>query len=172
MVAFGFLPQQFGRWWVPTNGTLPFYECRLSGRDTLTLPYQKEFELFALTSGRDAKNFERECLCHHSRPNHLLKRSLFLFFVASVSRDGTLKLWELNDDGNMRKTLQGTSKWIYSCEWSPDAKMMVTTGDSRSVRFSFYTFDNILKNISCVSIIFMSICLRLNLEHFMFVCMF
>ncbi len=44
-----------------------------------------------------------------------------------------MKLWEINDDGNMRKTLRGSSKWIYSCAWSPDAKMIVTTGDSRSV---------------------------------------
>ena len=149
MVAFGFLPQHCKRWWVPTNGTLSFYECRLSGEDTLILPYAKEFfEFFYPHRWQGRKDFGRECFCHRSRPSHLLKRSLTIFiFVASVSRDGTLKLWELNDDGNMRKTLQGTSKWIYSCEWSPDAKMMVTTGDSRSVRFSFYTFDNILKNI-------------------------
>ena len=98
------------------------------------------FEFFYPHRWQGRKNFGRECFCHRSRPSHLLKRSLTIFiFVASVSRDGTLKLWELNDDGNMRKTLQGTSKWIYSCEWSPDAKMMVTTGDSRSVRFFFVT---------------------------------
>ena len=33
-VAFDFLPKSFGRWWGPTNVTLSFYECRLSGRDT------------------------------------------------------------------------------------------------------------------------------------------
>ena len=56
--------------------------------------------------------------------------------TASVSRDGTLKLWDLQDDGNMRKTLKGTSKWIYSCAWSPDATMICTVGDSRSVSSS------------------------------------
>ena len=29
MVAFAFLSQNFGRYRGPTNGTLPFYECRL-----------------------------------------------------------------------------------------------------------------------------------------------
>ena len=38
MVAFRFLLENFGRWWEPTNGTLSFYECRLSGGDTQTLP--------------------------------------------------------------------------------------------------------------------------------------
>ena len=49
MVAFGFLPQNFGRWWEPTDGTLSFYECRFSGGNTQTRPRAKEFELFALT---------------------------------------------------------------------------------------------------------------------------
>ena len=33
LVAFG-MPQNFGRWWGPMNGTLSFYEYRLSGGDT------------------------------------------------------------------------------------------------------------------------------------------
>ena len=38
VVAFGFLPQNFGRWQGPTNVTLLFYECMFSGGDTQTLP--------------------------------------------------------------------------------------------------------------------------------------
>ena len=34
MVAFGFLPQNFGRWQRAMNGTLSFCEYRLSDRDT------------------------------------------------------------------------------------------------------------------------------------------
>ena len=34
VVAFGFLPQNFGRRWRPTNSTLPFHECRLRSGDT------------------------------------------------------------------------------------------------------------------------------------------
>ena len=36
VVAFGILPENFGRWWGPTNGNLLFYECRLSGGDTMS----------------------------------------------------------------------------------------------------------------------------------------
>ena len=49
MVAFGFLLLNFGNWNGPMNGTLSFYECRISGGnttsvgDTETLPYAKEF---------------------------------------------------------------------------------------------------------------------------------
>ena len=32
MAAFGFLPQNYGRWG-PMSGTLSFYECMLSGGD-------------------------------------------------------------------------------------------------------------------------------------------
>ena len=34
VVAFDFLPQNFGEWQGPINGTLSLYECRLSGGDT------------------------------------------------------------------------------------------------------------------------------------------
>ena len=27
VIAFGYLPQNFGRWWGPMNGTFSFYEC-------------------------------------------------------------------------------------------------------------------------------------------------
>ena len=50
MVAFGFLSQNFGKWQELTNGTLSFYECRLSGEDTQTLPDVIEFVLNFLHS--------------------------------------------------------------------------------------------------------------------------
>ena len=53
--------------------------------------------------------------------------------LLSASRDGTLKLWELEDDGNMSKTLRGNCGWVYSCCWSPDAKIACSTGDRKSV---------------------------------------
>ncbi len=53
--------------------------------------------------------------------------------LASASRDGTIKMWDLADDGNMYKTLKGDSKWLYACAWSPDAKLLASVGDSRSV---------------------------------------
>jgi len=53
--------------------------------------------------------------------------------LLSASRDGTLKVWDLQDDGNMGKTLRGISKWVYGCAWSPDAKTICMVGDTRSV---------------------------------------
>ena len=53
--------------------------------------------------------------------------------LVSAARDGTLKLWDLLDDGNMFKTLTTNSKWMYSCAWSPDAKMLASAGDLKSV---------------------------------------
>lgn len=53
--------------------------------------------------------------------------------LASVSRDGAIKLWDLDTDSNMHKTLRGDSKWLYGCAWSPDATMLVTVGDCKSV---------------------------------------
>lgn len=52
--------------------------------------------------------------------------------LASASRDGTVKLWDLNDDGNMYKTLRSNCEWIYNIAWSPDTKMLVTVGKARS----------------------------------------
>ena len=43
MVAFGFLPQNFGTWWGSVNGTLSFYECSLSAGDTQSLPILIKF---------------------------------------------------------------------------------------------------------------------------------
>ena len=60
VVAFGFLPQNFERWQGPTNDTLSFYECRLSGGDTQILPLVTKF----LWICRDTKT----STCAHSCP--------------------------------------------------------------------------------------------------------
>ncbi|XP_033748705.1 WD repeat and SOCS box-containing protein 1-like [Pecten maximus] len=55
-----------------------------------------------------------------------------LLFV-SASRDGTLKIWDLNDDGNMTKTLRGKASVANSCKWSPDCKKIACAGNNKSV---------------------------------------
>ncbi|XP_064613412.1 WD repeat and SOCS box-containing protein 1-like isoform X2 [Liolophura sinensis] len=62
----------------------------------------------------------------HFAPDHSL-------LLVSASRDGTLKLWDLNDDGNMMKTLRGDAKWVNGCAWSPDATMLAGVGNFKSV---------------------------------------
>ena len=51
MVAFGFLPQNFGRWQDLQIVLLSFCECRFNSRDML----KNLFELIALKGGGDAK---------------------------------------------------------------------------------------------------------------------
>ncbi|XP_013787389.1 WD repeat and SOCS box-containing protein 1-like isoform X2 [Limulus polyphemus] len=53
--------------------------------------------------------------------------------LASVSQDATIKFWDLNDDGNMFKTLKMNGKSVNSCAWSPDARMLATVGMCTSV---------------------------------------
>ncbi|CAH1802196.1 unnamed protein product [Owenia fusiformis] len=53
--------------------------------------------------------------------------------LASASRDGQIKIWDMLDDGNMKKTLTTSSKWLYSCCWSPQADMLAGTGQQKSV---------------------------------------
>ncbi|KAK6190759.1 hypothetical protein SNE40_002553 [Patella caerulea] len=53
----------------------------------------------------------------------------FSLFLVSASHDGTLKLWDLNDDGNMYQTLRPHSKRLHGCRWSPDRKYIACVGD-------------------------------------------
>lgn len=55
-----------------------------------------------------------------------------LLFV-SASRDGTLKVWDLNDDGNMTKTLRGKASMVNTCKWSPDCQYIACAGNNKSV---------------------------------------
>jgi len=65
--------------------------------------------------------------------------------LVSASRDGTLQVWQLHDGringsvSSQRVTVRllagGQSKWMYGCCWSPDANLLASVGDNRSVRF-------------------------------------
>ncbi|XP_071790159.1 WD repeat and SOCS box-containing protein 1-like [Asterias amurensis] len=53
--------------------------------------------------------------------------------LLSASRDNTLKVWDLKDDGNMAITLRGHSNWVYGCAFAPDANMVASVGAKKSV---------------------------------------
>lgn len=54
--------------------------------------------------------------------------------LVSGSNDGTLKLWDLDDDGNMTHTFQTPMKNIvYCCKFSPHAKYLAACGEKRLV---------------------------------------
>lgn len=53
--------------------------------------------------------------------------------LISGSHDGTIKVWDIDDDGNMTKTIRTIYHKVFGCCWSPDAKYMVAVGDHKSV---------------------------------------
>ncbi|XP_071501926.1 WD repeat and SOCS box-containing protein 1-like [Diadema antillarum] len=53
--------------------------------------------------------------------------------LVSASQDGTLKIWDLKDDGNMVATLKGHPHGVQGCAISPDASILASVGEQRSV---------------------------------------
>lgn len=53
--------------------------------------------------------------------------------LVSASRDKSLRVWDLKDDGNMMKVLRGHQNWVYSCVFSPDSSMLCSVGASKAV---------------------------------------
>jgi WD40 repeat protein len=58
-----------------------------------------------------------------------------LALLVSSSLDGTLKLWDMGDDGNMIKTLKTNSSLLFDCCWSPDGVTVASVGNYHSVSF-------------------------------------
>ncbi|XP_074016534.1 WD repeat and SOCS box-containing protein 1 isoform X2 [Numenius arquata] len=53
--------------------------------------------------------------------------------LVSASRDKTLRVWDLKDDGNMMKVLRGHQNWVYGCAFSPDSSLLCSVGASKAV---------------------------------------
>ncbi|KAM6296762.1 WD repeat and SOCS box-containing protein 1 isoform 2-T2 [Aegotheles albertisi] len=53
--------------------------------------------------------------------------------LVSASRDKTLRVWDLKDDGNMMKVLRGHQNWVYGCAFSPDSSVLCSVGASKAV---------------------------------------
>lgn len=56
--------------------------------------------------------------------------------MASAARDGTVKLWDLKDDGNMYCTLRTGAKWNNSCKWSYNCTFLAAVGSNKMVGIS------------------------------------
>ncbi|XP_076453336.1 WD repeat and SOCS box-containing protein 1-like isoform X2 [Babylonia areolata] len=54
--------------------------------------------------------------------------------LASASRDGTVKLWEFDENGdcNMYLTLRTNTRHAFSCRWSPDRRYVAAVGSNRT----------------------------------------
>nr|XP_053652869.1 WD repeat and SOCS box-containing protein 1-like [Cherax quadricarinatus] len=53
--------------------------------------------------------------------------------LVSASKDSTVKVWDMSDDGNMFKTLREHPGPVRSLCWSPDGKFLCSTGDKQKV---------------------------------------
>lgn len=53
--------------------------------------------------------------------------------LSSASKDGTIKVWDMCDDGNMFKTLKEHQSPVRSLAWSPDATLLCSAGDKQKV---------------------------------------
>ena len=58
--------------------------------------------------------------------------------LASASRDGSVKLWEFDEQGdcNLYLTIKTNATHTYSCRWSPDRKYVAAVGSIKAVSFS------------------------------------
>ncbi|XP_078404262.1 WD repeat and SOCS box-containing protein 1 isoform X2 [Cetorhinus maximus] len=53
--------------------------------------------------------------------------------LVSASRDKTLRVWDLKDDGNMVTVLRGHHNWVYCCAFSPDSTILCSVGAGKAV---------------------------------------
>lgn len=56
--------------------------------------------------------------------------------LASTSFDGNLKLWDLSDCGNLKKSIVIDGKALFGCRWAHDCKSLVIVGMSKIVSFN------------------------------------
>ncbi|TRY54126.1 hypothetical protein DNTS_031168 [Danionella cerebrum] len=54
--------------------------------------------------------------------------------LVSASRDKTLRVWDLKDDGNMVKVLRGHQNWVYCSAFSPDSSILCSVGAGKARR--------------------------------------
>ncbi|XP_067861798.1 WD repeat and SOCS box-containing protein 2 isoform X3 [Heptranchias perlo] len=53
--------------------------------------------------------------------------------LVSASRDTTLRVWDLKQDGKLLHILNGHSHWVYCCAVSPDSSMLCSVGGGKTV---------------------------------------
>lgn len=58
--------------------------------------------------------------------------------LVSASRDKTLRVWDLKDDGNMVTILKGHNNWVYCCAFSPDSNILCSVGAGKAISHSMY----------------------------------
>ncbi|XP_078083122.1 WD repeat and SOCS box-containing protein 2 isoform X2 [Mustelus asterias] len=55
------------------------------------------------------------------------------FMLISASRDTTMRVWDLKQDGKLLHILNGHNQWIYCCAVTPDSSMLCSVGGGKTV---------------------------------------
>ncbi|XP_041058840.1 WD repeat and SOCS box-containing protein 2 isoform X1 [Carcharodon carcharias] len=55
------------------------------------------------------------------------------FMLISASRDTTLRVWDLKQDGKLLHILKGHNQWIYCCAVTPNSSMLCSVGGGKTV---------------------------------------
>jgi len=67
------------------------------------------------------------------------------FVLASTSRDGTIKFWNMFDDGNLYKTLTSDVGRFYAIDWSSTAPLLCAVGSNKkALLYNTETFNVII----------------------------
>uniref|UniRef100_A0A670ZV68 Uncharacterized protein n=1 Tax=Pseudonaja textilis TaxID=8673 RepID=A0A670ZV68_PSETE len=53
--------------------------------------------------------------------------------LVSASRDKTLRVWDLSQNGKQLKVLSGHLQWVYGCSISPDGQMLCSVAGEKAV---------------------------------------
>ncbi|KAH9502605.1 WD repeat and SOCS box-containing protein 1 [Bulinus truncatus] len=53
--------------------------------------------------------------------------------LVSASRDGSLKLWDLHNEGNMYSTFKASPTMFYGCRFSPNCRFIAAVGSCKTV---------------------------------------
>ncbi|XP_042908906.1 WD repeat and SOCS box-containing protein 1 isoform X1 [Parasteatoda tepidariorum] len=94
---------------------------------------------------------------HSDMVSHMTFNPLGNLVLISSSYDGTLKVWDLHNDGNMFRTLKMNNRPVYSCCWSHDGKTVVSVGmcklvyvwDMKSLKVKFMLEGHHHDVVSC-----------------------
>ncbi|CAG2161743.1 unnamed protein product [Oppiella nova] len=90
-----------------------------------TAHYKQYFLITGHSSGRiRIWDIQSDCVSHIECSIHGI--------LASSSFDGTLKLWDLIDDGNLLKSIKSDGKSLLGCRWAPDFQSLITFGLSKT----------------------------------------
>uniref|UniRef100_A0A4W3HVG8 WD repeat and SOCS box containing 2 n=1 Tax=Callorhinchus milii TaxID=7868 RepID=A0A4W3HVG8_CALMI len=92
-----------------------------------------EIKLWDVPTGKKKTRF-----LFHLKGHRAVVRSLAFspsgsLILVSGSRDKTLHVWDLKQDGKLLRVLTGHSHWVYCCSLSPDANVLCSVGGGRTV---------------------------------------